>query len=318
MTNFDVRNLYNVSRDDHLGWLTKTVDHERKTYMFVYFPKGTFLRKRDAVYVNADGYAALTLTAKNRCNAVAVIDVDAVLEARYGWVVIPPSNGVDINWAPKSITCVYEQAKMVPYSNGMMRCHNAAYSFACNTVTNGLNSVTIGCAGTDTGFMTFYNIGDIVNTNSGIRGPITEVLNSAAAIIGASGAATPASISALLATVVSFDGGLKRTDVTITCANVKYEMNYFNGVGLADPINLCSAATIMFVNTCVAGSAFKVGDVVTLSGALLTTGYSTRAVTSINNAYAFTINAAVIVEGYGLAGKIANVNTAYATGDLGI
>ncbi len=315
MTNFDIRNLYDVSRDDHFNNIGKTTVHERKTYMFVNFPLGTFVRKRDAMYVNADGKAVLSLTAKNRVNAIAIIDVDAVLEARYGWVQIGPSKQIDVSWAPKSITCVYEQAKMVPYSNGMMRCHNAVYAFATNCTTNNLNYVGIGCVNIDTGWNTFYNIGDIVNTNIGVRGAITEIPNAYTAFIGASGGAI-ADISRVTATVVSFDGGLKRADMTITCANVKYEMNYFNGVGIADNINLCSAATVIFVNTCVSGSAFKVGDVVTLAGALLNTGYCTRSISSINNAYAFTINAAVITEGYGLAGVIANVNTAYVTGDL--
>lgn len=296
--------VYTADDDKQLGELYTVED---KQYKFVKFPAGVYVRKYDALNVDSEGNATPVLNAQTLTNAIAAIDVDNNLgtTAKYAMVIWKGQSLVAISG--DTVTCVYKNAKLVPYQNGQMRFANAAFTLGVGIISTNTATSAITLSKTaEANYAQFAVVGDVVNVNTGIYATINQVVNGSSIIV--TGAALGQTNAASYAcTVVLALGGMQKANMACTSANSTFAI--INAPTAT--VNLCSASTVVFANSSVSGYLVKVGDV--LKGP----NSSTRLVTAINNAYAFTINAAMDTETSGNVGSVWNINAKYATVVIG-
>ncbi|NTW31056.1 MAG: hypothetical protein HGB12_00205 [Bacteroidetes bacterium] len=327
---FDIPQLRKVyanipDSQNQSSWLQDEFSIEGKTYVFCKFAAGQYIRQGDSLYVNANGEAVIGKNATFIGNAVAEWDIDATLAAQYS-LVIRAGSSVYVSVAPDSVTCVsaaYEGAFAVNYMNASVRVANASFTLPVTYAsTNTATSNIILTRATDANASILVNAGDVVNTNVGIFGVIAQVINSSSIALGtaAQGTANGASVLCIVTSPLST---IQKSGMVVTCANAIWRMTVGGTTGYPyntpapgnvnsalswNQVNVCTAGTIMFVNSCVAGQMVRTGDILTLAG---DTGYSSRSVASIQNAYAFTVNAAATAETSYALGYGVNVNSKF-------
>lgn len=292
--------VYTADDDKQLGEFYTV---ESVQYRFVKIPAGIYIRKYDALNVDSEFNAIPVLNAQTLTNAVAAIDVDNILgtTAKYAMVVWKGNTLVSISG--DAVTCVYKNARVVPHQNGQMRVANASFLLGVGIVSTNTATSAITLSKTaEANYSQFAVVGDIVNVNTGIYSTIAQVVNSSSIIV--TGAALGQTNAASYAVSVALAmGGMQKANMAITSASSTYAI-----VNAPTTIvNLSSASTVVFANSSVSGYLVKVGDIIKGPNS------STRLVTAINNAYAFTINTAMDTETVGGIGSVWNINAKYAT-----
>lgn len=306
---------------DDYGLLGQLFTIESTVYRFVAFAAQQFIRKGTLLKVNDVNVAQMMNTVAEKCGGVADFDIDTIDggEVLYGLIVAYGDTVVEV--APKAKSCVYVGASIVGYDNGVAHAANAVFSVGAGLTkfiptTQVLNL----CATGSQNYTSHVAEGDVIKTNLGHYGVVSSVVNASSLVISAwAGAST--NDTSYLAQVTHAVGALQNfgKKAAFTCG--AYYGRYFNALGLSavatsnvvPSVNVCGASTILFVNACVSGSMFKVGDAVKLAGTGTATGTCSFIITSINNAYAFTVNAAPAADVAGMVGVFANVNYYYAT-----
>lgn len=306
-------------------WINDEFAIEGKTYIFVKFAAGQYIRGGDSLYVNGNGEAVIGKNATFIGNAVAEWDVDASLAAQYS-LVIRSGSSVLVSVAPDSVTCVnaaFSGAFAVNYMNASVRIANASFTLPVTYAVTNTATCTISFSrATEANAAILANVGDVVNTNIGIYGTIASIPNGSSIVLGVTAQGT-ANAASVLCQIVAPITTIQKSGMVLTCTNAIWRMTVGSTTGYPyntpapgnvnsslswNQVNVSTASTVIFANSCVSGQLIRVGDVLTLSGD--TTG-SNRTVTAINNAYAFTINAAaaantVYALGYGM-----NVNSKF-------
>ena len=294
-----------------------------KKYIFAKVKAGQYVRKGDGLWVNGEGEATIAANTKYMVNATADWDIEAITQAQYTLVLIK-SRFALVSFVnpsfPTGANSCYEGVYVAPHSNGAFRMANAQFVL-CKDTTITVSNANIAMIFTDatlSNIQTWGSPGDIVNTNVGISGVIAFSNTSNFILAGVSG--TLASGTKTNVNIVVTVGGAK-TNMACACANIIWRMTVGGTTGFpfATPINpnvnsqfisvnVSSAGTIQFCNTCVAGSLIKVGDIATIAG---DTGYSSRSVLSVQNVYAYTLNAAPTADTVQVLGYGINVNSQF-------
>lgn len=306
-----------IYKADDYNWLGKKFTIEDTVYQFVKFPAQFFGRENTILAVNDAYEASIWHGVATKCGGVLEMDVNCVdgNEDLYGLIVAYGDTNADV--AARAASCVYVQAAVVGWDNGVARAVNAATAVGAGLVkfiptTQVLNL----CATADQNYTAHVAGGDVGYTNIGHYGPIAAVVNGSSMIMAAWVGAS-ANDHSYAATISHAVGALQNfgKKAAFTCGT--YYGRYINNEAISalqpvPSINVCTAATIFHVNTCVCGKLFKVGDAVKLTGAATATGTCTFIITSINNTKAFTVNVGPAAESYGLVGTFANINAYYA------
>jgi hypothetical protein len=279
---------------------------EGMQYKFVKVASGNFVRKGDALYVNADGLATTALNAGVIVNAIAVINIDALAADKYALVAWKGST-VKVATVDDTVSCVYNGTKIVSWINGQMRCANANV-FVSNSnsmIITPATSCSVGFQKTATAvFGDYVTEGDMISTNAGLKAVVVGIPNTNAIFTTAS---TSVLAGAHLINVTYAGGGVTKSNMSCSCANASYETVTVPTLGLFSGVNLCSSTTTLFANACVFGRIIKVGDVINGPNS------STRLITALVNSYAATINTAMNTETSGLLGSVWNANVKFIT-----
>lgn len=326
---FDIPQLFKVYSnipDSHnqSSWLADEYSYEGKVYMFVQFSAGQYIRKGTSLYVNFNRTAVISQNAGTVFNAVADWDIDASLAPQYS-LVVKCGHSQLVALAPDSITSVFEQSYVVNYVNGQVRVANASFTLPVTYVMTDTATCVISLQrATDANTSVLVNVGDVVNTNIGVFGTIAKIANGSTIVLGLSsqGQTNGASVLCIVTQPIGTGG---KGSAIVTCSNPIWQLTIggttgyplgtpatgnvnSNVTGFFNQVNVCSSGTVMFVNSCVSGQMIKVGDILTIQQM---SNYSNRAVTSINNAYAFTVNAAASAENSFVLGQGINVNSKF-------
>lgn len=314
--NFIPKRKYAYKADDY-NWLGKKFTIAGTTYLFVCFPAQTIVRQNTILAVDKDYNASIWNGVKTKASGVSDFDINCVdgNEAQYGLIVAFGDTNADVVY--KGVSCVFNDASIVGYDNGVARAANADFAVGVSRANGGGSTCLLSLLATaDQNYTVHVATGDIFKTNTGEYGVITTVVNGSSMITSscAQGVTNDAST---LVTVTHAVGGLQNFGkrARFTCGT--YFGRYINNTAISamspvPSINVCTAATIFHINTCVAGSLVKVGDAIKLAGALTTSGTCSFIVTSINNVKAVTVNVGPAVEGYGVIGTIFNINAYYS------
>lgn len=307
-------------------WINQEYSLNGKVYIFCKINANQYIRRGDLLYVNANGDAVIAKNASFIANAVSEWDIDASLAIQYSLVV--KSGNTMVSVAPDSVTCVnssFEGAFAIAYMNGASRVSNARFTLPVTyMVTDTLTCAISIQRATEANAAILANVGDVVNTNVGISGVITQIPNGSTIVLGTSALGT-ANAASVLCVVTAPTGSILKQSMIVTCANSIWRITVggttgypkntpatgnvnSNVTGFFNQVNVCSSGTVMFVNSCVAGQLIKVGDLLLIQSE---PSYSNRAVTSINNAYAFTVNAAANAENSFALGIGINVNSKF-------
>lgn len=297
--------VYTADDDRQLGEFYTV---EAVTYRYVKFPAGIYVRKYDALNVDSNFVATPILDAQTNTNAIAAIDVDTISSTSAVYAMVIWKGNTIVSISGDSITCVnaaFYGAKLIPHQNGQMRVSNAAYYLAnLRTLVSATTCTMSYTYATAANITSYLNVGDVINTNVGIYTTVGKISNASSFTTTATPQGIVADTSNLIY-IISPIGGLQRANMAVTSANAQYKIVCVST--FLATVNVSSKATVVTTNSCVCGYAIKVGDV--LNGP----NSSTRLVTSINNAYAFTINAAMDTETSGNLGSVWNINAKYAS-----
>ncbi len=303
-------------------------------YRFVFLNKGQILRSGAAVYFDSNYNASQTVDVTWYVNGIVplsregaagvsipvVWDLTSSPYANGAYALVWVSGGTTIVNKPgddngnntgafgggtiNGISCVYEKAQLVPFLNGCVIPINAVYN--ANTTYAVTNTVTCGVSfqlATTANATAMVSPGDLINTSTGLYGAIVGVVNgsSLTTTITSLGVANG---SSHVVRVIKSIGKAGQAQMFTTCsAGQQYKIPAISNSAVS---NVCTAATVVFCTTGIAGYLVKVGDRVTVANQ---TGYSTLAVTSINNSTAFTVNASITVDQIGNIGvDVLNVN----------
>ncbi len=302
---------------DDYNQIGKKFEIADKTYVFVSFPAQSFFRKGTLLNLDKDYSATVQHGVANSCDAIADFDIDCIggNAVLYGLALF---NGyaAQVDFAQKSVSCVYLDASIIGWENGQARTVNTAYAVGAGLLKGATATcvVTLG-ATADQNYSVHVSEGDMIKTNVlGIYSVVGSVVNGSSIVLVTSAQGVTNDVS-YLATVSTAAGSLAKFKKNMKCGSSTYTARQINAsavsawqpVGLS--VNLSSAVLVFTANTSVAGTLFKVGDTFTIAGQ---TGYSSRIITSINNVYAFTANVSATTETAGLVGVAYNVNSYYA------
>lgn len=273
-------------------------------YKFVRVPSGEFIRKGDAVFIDGEGTVTRTLNAGASANGIAKWNIDGLAADAYA-LVVWKGGPINVATPGTAVSSTYNQAKLVTWINGQMRCANAnvLVSNSNAMITTPATSCTVGFQKTAASvFKDYLTEGDLIETNAGLRSAVALVINTNAI---ATTATTSVLAGAHLVYVNYAAGGISKSNMSCASANAVYEVVTVPDSGIFSAINVSSESTTLHVNCCAAGRIVKVGDIVNGPNS------STRIVTAIVNNRAVTINAAMNTETAGLIGSVYNVNASF-------
>lgn len=309
---------------DDYSWLGELFTIGATVYKFVKFASGLFIRKYSLLKVdNASCATQLEGISFGKCGGVMDFDIDTVsgAAALYGLVVVYGDANVDAG--PRANTCVFVDASLIAYTNGQSRCSNANVNVAITgyTAMQATTQSLVLTAAAEMNYAMHVSTGDLIAINV-----VPNYTMFVGTIINGSSVATTAHAGTPVAAGTSYAVRVVRAcgsldqfgkKAAYTCG--AYYGRYINATGwsaiqpTAPSVNVCGASTILFVNSCAVGTMFKVGDNVKLAGTATATGTCTFVITSLQNAYAFTVNAAPAADAAGMMGVFANVNAFYNT-----
>ena len=275
-------------------------------YVFVKVPAGVYIRKGTAVYTDVNYLLSVVQDVTTPIMHMAAWDIDTIGPNANGYTLVVESGDVTADAAPKAKTSCYYNSTMVQYDNGVSRSVNASTVIGTGLLKMAVLSQVVSlCASAEQNYVGHVSMGDFITTNLGHYTTVGSVVNGSSIITTFCGS-TYANDVSYSASVV-FAAGTQLKGDKLLCTSASYTSRSINSSTLPVTwgVNVCTASTIFFCNTNVVGSMVKVGDLINIAG---DTGYSYRIVTSLQNANAFTVNAAATAETYGNLGTKFNVN----------